>query len=83
MNVLNKWTYIASCWAAWPQLIISLLQVVGLLLRARKYKLVEFEGETLFQGRDDKTPIYLLRWAVKYYIGWPVYFFSWNSHWIQ
>lgn len=36
-------------------------KVVGLLIRARKYKLVEFEGETLFQGRDDKTPVYLLR----------------------
>ena len=36
-------------------------QVVGLLIRARKYKLVEFEGETLFQGRDDQTPVYLLR----------------------
>jgi len=36
-------------------------KVVGLLLRARKYKLVEFEGETLFQGRDEETPIYLVR----------------------
>ena len=36
-------------------------QVVGLLIRARKYKLVDFEGETLFQGKNDKTPIYLLR----------------------
>jgi len=36
-------------------------KVVGLLLRARKYKLVEFEGETLFQGRDEETPIYLIR----------------------
>jgi len=36
-------------------------KVVGLLIRARKYKLVEFEGETLFQGVNDKTPIYLLR----------------------
>jgi hypothetical protein len=40
---------------------ISLFQVVGLLLRARKYKLVEFEGETLFQGRDTKTPVFLIR----------------------
>jgi len=36
-------------------------KVVGLLIRARKYKLVEFEGETLFQGRDNNTPVYLLR----------------------
>lgn len=36
-------------------------KVVGLLLRARKYGLVEFEGETLFQGRDEKTPVYLVR----------------------
>merc|ERR1711892_765378 len=36
-------------------------KVVGLLLRARKYKLVEFEGETLFQGRDTKTPVFLIR----------------------
>jgi len=36
-------------------------KVVGLLIRARKYNLVEFEGETLFQGRNDKTPVYLLR----------------------
>jgi len=36
-------------------------KVVGLLIRARKYKLVSFEGETLFQGTNDKTPIYLLR----------------------
>lgn len=36
-------------------------KVVGLLIRARKYKLVSFEGETLFQGRDNKTPVFLLR----------------------
>ena len=40
------------------------LQVVGLLIRARKYKLVSFEGETLFQGTNDKTPIYLLRYFI-------------------
>jgi hypothetical protein len=38
-----------------------LSQVVGLLLRARKYNLVEFEGETLFQGQNDFTPIFLVR----------------------
>ncbi|XP_033211599.1 actin-binding Rho-activating protein-like [Belonocnema kinseyi] len=34
---------------------------VGLLLRARKQKLVEFEGECLFQRRDDNVPIFLLK----------------------
>ncbi|XP_018577661.1 actin-binding Rho-activating protein isoform X2 [Anoplophora glabripennis] len=34
-------------------------KVVGLLLRARKYKLVDFEGECLFQRRDDHVPIIL------------------------
>ncbi|XP_023341916.1 uncharacterized protein LOC111711724 isoform X2 [Eurytemora carolleeae] len=36
-------------------------KVVGLLLRARKYNLVYFEGETLFQGQNNETPIFLLR----------------------
>jgi hypothetical protein len=35
--------------------------VVRDLLRARKLKLVTFEGEMLFQGRDDKTLIQLLQ----------------------
>ena len=35
--------------------------VVGLLQRARKYEVIQFEGETLFQGRDDLTPIFVLR----------------------
>ncbi|KAJ8976219.1 hypothetical protein NQ317_008102 [Molorchus minor] len=34
-------------------------KVVGVLLRARKYKLVDFEGECLFQRRDDHVPIIL------------------------
>ncbi|CAL7951740.1 unnamed protein product [Xylocopa violacea] len=34
---------------------------VGLLLRARKQKLVDFEGEVLFQRRDDDVPIYLIK----------------------
>ncbi|KAK1120275.1 hypothetical protein K0M31_012636 [Melipona bicolor] len=34
---------------------------VGLLLRARKQKFVEFEGEVLFQRRDDDVPIYLVK----------------------
>lgn len=36
-------------------------KLVGVLLRARKYKLVDFEGETLFQGRDDNVIVTLLR----------------------
>lgn len=35
-------------------------KVVGILLRARKHKLLEFEGETLFQGQDNKKVISLL-----------------------
>ena len=34
---------------------------VGLLLRARKQKYIDFEGECLFQRRDDNVPIYLLK----------------------
>lgn len=36
-------------------------KVVGLLLRARKHKLVEFEGEILFQRRDDDVPIFMIK----------------------
>ncbi|XP_017852164.1 fruit protein pKIWI501 isoform X2 [Drosophila busckii] len=36
-------------------------KVVGILLRARKHKLLEFEGEMLYQRRDDNVPIFLLR----------------------
>lgn len=35
-------------------------KVVGLLLRARKYELLTFEGECLFQKFHDHVPIYLL-----------------------
>ena len=35
-------------------------KLVGILLRARKYRLVDFEGETLFQGRDNSVPVHLL-----------------------
>ena len=31
-----------------------------MLLRARKHKLLEFEGETLYQRQDDHVPILLL-----------------------
>ena len=36
-------------------------KVVGMLLRARKQTLVDFEGEMLFQRRDDNVVITLLR----------------------
>ena len=36
-------------------------KLVGMLLRARKHKLVEFEGECLFQRQDDHVPIILLK----------------------
>jgi len=36
-------------------------KVVGLLIRARKHGLVAFEGEMLYQGRDDNTVITLIR----------------------
>lgn len=32
-------------------------KVVGLLIRARKHKLLSFEGEMLYQGRDDAVLI--------------------------
>lgn len=34
---------------------------MGLLLRARKHKLLDFEGEILFQRRDDDVPIMMLK----------------------
>lgn len=36
-------------------------KLVGLLLRARKHELIEFEGEVLFQRRDDNVPILLTK----------------------
>uniref|UniRef100_A0A8D0C7C0 Costars domain-containing protein n=1 Tax=Salvator merianae TaxID=96440 RepID=A0A8D0C7C0_SALMN len=35
-------------------------KVVGVLLRARKHGLVDFEGEMLWQGKDDDVIITLL-----------------------
>jgi hypothetical protein len=35
-------------------------KVLGLLLRARKYNLLHFEGECLFQRFHDHVPIYLM-----------------------
>lgn len=36
-------------------------KLVGLLLRARKHELIAFEGEVLFQRRDDNVPILLTK----------------------
>lgn len=36
-------------------------KLVGLLLRARKHKFIDFEGEVLFQRRDDDVPIFMLK----------------------
>ncbi|TDG41863.1 hypothetical protein AWZ03_011714 [Drosophila navojoa] len=36
-------------------------KLLGTLLCARKHKYIDFEGETLFQGRDDKKGVRLLR----------------------
>ncbi|XP_066260639.1 actin-binding Rho-activating protein-like [Euwallacea similis] len=36
-------------------------KVVGMLIRARKHQLVDFEGECLFQRRDDHVPIITLK----------------------
>lgn len=47
-ELFNIYTYISD-------------KVVGILLRARKHKLVEFEGEVLFQHRDEDVPIFLLK----------------------
>ncbi|KAF1599876.1 UNVERIFIED_CONTAM: Actin-binding Rho-activating protein, partial [Eudyptes robustus] len=35
-------------------------KVVGLLIRARKYKLLTFDGEMLYQRQDDHKPIVML-----------------------
>lgn len=36
-------------------------KLVGLLLRARKHKFIEFEGEVLFQRRDDMVPVLMIK----------------------
>uniref|UniRef100_A0A4W6EHQ3 Costars domain-containing protein n=1 Tax=Lates calcarifer TaxID=8187 RepID=A0A4W6EHQ3_LATCA len=36
-------------------------KLVGILLRARKQKLVDFKGEMLWQGKDDHVLITLLQ----------------------
>ncbi|XP_026461466.1 actin-binding Rho-activating protein-like [Ctenocephalides felis] len=47
-ELFNIYTYISD-------------KLVGMLLRARKHKLIDFEGEVLFQRRDDEVPIFLLK----------------------
>ncbi|CAH1637396.1 unnamed protein product [Spodoptera littoralis] len=36
-------------------------KLVGLLLRTRKHQLTYFEGEVLFQKRDDDVPVFLMQ----------------------
>lgn len=36
-------------------------KLVGILLRTRKHQLTYFEGEVLFQKRDDDVPVFLLQ----------------------
>lgn len=36
-------------------------KLVGLLLRTRKHQLTFFEGEVLFQKRDDDVPVFLMQ----------------------
>lgn len=38
-----------------------MLQVVGILMRARRQGFVDFEGEMLFQRRDDHVVIRLVK----------------------
>ena len=33
--------------------------LVGIMLRCKKYKLIVYEGDMLFQGANDDTPIYV------------------------
>ncbi|KOB79509.1 Uncharacterized protein OBRU01_00133 [Operophtera brumata] len=36
-------------------------KLVGLLIRTRKHHLTYFEGEVLFQKRDDDVPVFLMQ----------------------
>ncbi|GAB1608340.1 hypothetical protein Ahia01_001118200 [Argonauta hians] len=36
-------------------------KLVGMLIRARRHKLLDFEGEILYQRQDDKVPITLFK----------------------
>lgn len=38
-----------------------MLQVVGILMRARRQGFISFEGEMLFQRRDDHVIIHLIK----------------------
>lgn len=40
--------------------LVNFYQLVGMLIRARKYKLVDFEGEMLYQRQDDDKIIRML-----------------------
>jgi len=42
-------------------MLYTLLQVVGILMRARRQGFVNFEGEMLFQRRDDDVVIWLVK----------------------
>jgi hypothetical protein len=44
----------------WERYVSISDKVVGMLIRARKYGLLFFEGETLFERRDYGRPILLL-----------------------
>ncbi len=47
---------------SWKQIYTHINdKLVGLLLRARKHKLLDFEGEVLFQRRDDDVPVCMLK----------------------
>lgn len=47
---------------ALPQLYIHISdKLLGTLLCARRHKYIDFQGETLFQGRDDDEPVRLIR----------------------
>lgn len=56
-------------------IMLSLFQLVGYLIRARKYGLLDFDGEMLYQRQDDNKIIQMLmsikdiRENVKYSVG--------------
>lgn len=52
-------SYIVSFGELFQTYTVISNKVVGVLLRARKHGLVDFEGEMLFQRRDDKKIITL------------------------
>lgn len=40
--------------------LLIFFQLVGMLIRARKYGLVDFEGEMLYQRQDDNKDVKML-----------------------